>query len=188
MTHYMRREWIDYVRQTVTDEQRENMARHLATGCVSCAEDVVASTEITFSLDLDESESRRQSLEEASAYWGAIAATIYDSFVDESAAGTRGLGDTARYLLFQVGPLQIDVCLKRKDRAALATLTGQIANTRQADTHLSGAVVRVMNGAALLAETRTNQFGEFTVDYDPQISPKICVRIAQQREVAIQIA
>lgn len=188
MTHYMRREWIDYVRQTVSEEQRANMARHLATGCVSCAEDVVASTEITFSLDMDESPDGRRSDEDAAAYWGAIAATIYDSFVDESGAGTRGLGDTARYLLFQAGPLQIDVCLKRKDRAALATLTGQIADTRKADAQLSGAVVRVMNGAALLAETRTNQYGEFSVDYDPQISPKICLRIAQQREVAIQIA
>jgi hypothetical protein len=188
MTHYMRREWINYVRQTVTEEQRASMAQHLATGCGSCAQDVVASTEITFSLVSDESPNDGQSDQDAAAYWGAIAATIYDSFVDESAAGTRGLGDTARYLLFQVGPLQIDVCLKRKDRAALATLTGQIADTRHADAQFPGAVVRVMNGGALLAETRTNQFGEFTVDYDPQISPKICLRIAQQREVAIQIA
>jgi hypothetical protein len=186
MTHYTRREWINYVRQTVTDEQRAAMAQHLSTGCGTCAQDVVTSTEITFSLGSDDTTATYKDDQTASEYWGAIAATIYDSYVDESGAGTRGLGDTARYLLFQVGPLQIDVCLKRKDRTSFATMTGQIADTRQSEPQLSGTVVRIMNGAALLAETRTNKFGEFSIDYDAEKTPKICLRIAQQREVTIQ--
>lgn len=186
MDHYMRREWIDYVRQTVSEEQRASMAQHLATGCGDCARDVVASTEITFSLGYDDSADDGQP-DDAAAYWGAIAATIYDSFVDESAAGTRGIGDTARYLLYQVGPLQIDICLKQKDRSTVATITGQIVDTRQSDSRTLGTAVRVMNGTAVLAETRTNQYGEFSADFDSQMAPKICLRIAQQRDIPIPI-
>jgi hypothetical protein len=187
MTHYLRSEWINYVRQTVTEEQRAQMAQHLASGCGDCALDAVASTQITFALGHDYSTDESWTDQDAKEYWGAIAATIYDSFVDESARGMRGLGDSARYLLFQVGPLQIDVCLKLKDRSTAATLTGQIADSRSDQAHVPGTAVRVMNGSILLAETRTNQFGEFTVEYNAEKSPQICLCIGQKREVLIRV-
>ena len=169
--------WTDFARDLVAGPARDAMQVHLDAGCDTCRQRVaVARTMVAFA----EAEAGQVPPESAvrlaraifpmasATSWRdlprVIAQLVADTFAQPLPAGVRSSAVAPRHAVFEAGDYAIDVRVQRERDARDLWLVGQIQ--AQGDAPVAAdAPVALFHDDALVAQTRSNEFGEFQIHY-----------------------
>jgi hypothetical protein len=198
MKHFALEDWADFMREVVEPLQRAAMQRHLDEGCKRCLRAVAVWQSV---LDVARQEANNQPPESAvraaKAYYGVygpeerlsgaakIAELIFDSIRQPLPAGVRASGVASRQLLYRLGRTLIDMRLEAGDKPNRISLVGQVLDSSQTDRGVSDIPVILLCGSESMAQTVTNQFGEFHLALDA--AQELHLRIGKGEPEAILI-
>lgn len=100
-----------------------------------------------------------------------------ESSMAEGAEGVRRRDATSRHLLYQAEELYFDLRLEPEPRASRAALVGQLMDLRDPLRPVPPVTVLLMSGDEVLAQTRTNGFGELQMDVDADVKTHLALRL-----------
>jgi len=100
---------------------------------------------------------------------------IFDSFLVPSPAGLRSSWQVGWQGLYHAGDCSVDVRVEPELRSSKASLVGQISNHVLPASEMSDIRVYLKAGKLVVAETRSNRFGEFQMDYEQQARLQLCI-------------
>jgi hypothetical protein len=201
MSHFAEQDWIEFTRDKVTPERGEAMQQHLDAGCEPCWKALelwrhaleIAGREA----DYQPPESAVRSAKGAFALYkpaGAgsrvrdIAQLILDTFQQPVLAGVRSTNLATRQLLYKAGPFQIDVRLEQLPGSSRLSLVGQVMDATESRKGLHELPVVLRSGEQKKARTKTNQFGEFQLEFDPAEELHLSFELSREMEVIIPLS
>jgi len=188
MKHYGIAQWVDFTRGLTPPEQRGEMQHHLAGGCAQCQalmdfcsrlavvcrrmasqavpEEVVRDARGIFPVRRAERPRRVMRI---------AAELIYDSFLVPAPAGLRSTWQVGWQGLFHAGDCSVDLRVEPELRSSKASVVGQISNHVMPGSEMSDIPVCLKAGKLIIAETRSNRFGEFQLEYEQKGRLQLCI-------------
>lgn len=200
--HFDLGQWTDYARDMVTSEQRAVMHRHLSGGCAECQSLVSWLQKIVLAahnevevpgpvVDAAKAIAAAQAPERPFRALRRIAARlIHDSFAAPQPVGARSVRQTSRHVLYRAGDYNLDLRIEREVESRQLILTGQIADRKTPDVALSHVPILLHCGKGTVAETASNEFGEFCLEYTPRRDIQLCIplfKVGKQVEVSLNL-
>jgi hypothetical protein len=188
MKHYGIIQWVDFARRVVTDEEGLRMKEHLAAGCVDCrrllefcsavyetsrgmepagAPDWAVRSAKVLSPVRTPAKSRRFSL--------VPVELIYDSFLAPAPAGLRSSWQVGWQGLYHTADCSLDLRIEPELKSSRAAVIGQITKRTAPEAEMENIPVRLKLGKQVVAETVSNRFGEFQMEYEQQGRLQLCV-------------
>jgi hypothetical protein len=121
---------------------------------------------------------------------------VFDSFLAPAPVGLRASWQVGWQALYLAGDCSLDLRIEPDPLSSRAALIGQVSNHAVPDSPMGDIPVSLKSGKRVMAETRSNQFGEFQLEYDQQSRLELCVVleggakriVAPLRRVAFQAA
>jgi hypothetical protein len=197
--HITDENYCDFVRQLLPQAQSEIIQQHLDAGCERCNKlysiwSLVAN--VTGRKFHDEP--NEPAVRVAKAFYANSRANylvrplakmispIFDSFLDNSAAAVRGpqIQAFTRRLLHRTRSWAIDLRLEAESGGRMSVV-GQVLKSSQKSSAAVIADVILMQGETVLAQTSTNQFGEFELQGPQEKNLKIYLDIRGRRPLGI---
>ncbi len=188
MKHFGISQWIDFTRGFMPEGEGRAMQEHLANGCGECAdlanftsdlsnicaamnrhnapEWVVRSAKAIFPVDAPAQPRRASRIP---------VQLIYDSFLAPAPAGLRVSWQVGWQTLYRAGDCSLDLRIEPELASGRAAVIGQICDHAAPDHKMENVPVQVKSGRTIVAETRSNRFGEFQLEYDQQSRLHLCV-------------
>jgi hypothetical protein len=199
MEHFSEQAWVDFVRGLKPSEHRQ-MQSHLASACTYCTRihdtwkrvHTVALREKLYAPSAHAL--RMAQLEFGAGLSGAAEPTIFaslrfDSFTKPALAGIRSAAASARQMLYETEVLAVDLRFDRSPASKLVHVTGQILDKREPYGALADAAVIVWTSKGLpIVEAASNEFGEFSLQFEPQDGLKLSIQPSGQPAVRIFLA
>ncbi len=198
MKHFTAPEWVDFVRGKVAKDLKAAMQTHLESGCKRCQHEattwqrvrdaahrqlaiepddsVVRFAKGSFALRTDRHPKRSR---------GFLAELIFDSSLEPLPVGVRSSTASSRQLLFGAENLRIDLRLEPQIDTESVALIGQLLDAADPGKGPAAATVALLRAGKLVAETKTNRFGEFQLGCDPSAGLELRVKLPLGREVSI---
>lgn len=190
MNHFSPTEWVDFVRNVVTPEQREPMQEHLDQDCGMCLKLVKTwATIMEFARREVFYEPPASAIRNAESYFfpfslalkeGAkirILRNVFDSFDLGALEGVRGSGLAPRQLMYNSDSVFIDLRVEQKPGSNWMALAGQVMDSRLADGILKETAVLLFSTSDKALQTTTNRFGEFKFSFAAAERPGLSLRI-----------
>jgi len=188
MKHYGITALVDFARNFLPDETAGAIQAHLATGCPECTEIATFIDRLSIvchrvaAVSVPEA-ALRNALSILPAAFVAkpgrprriAAQLLYDSFLAPAAAGLRSTWQVGWQALYRAGDCSLDLRIEPELHSPRAAMMGQLSNHQIPDVRMSDIPVRVKSGSLVLAEGRSNQFGEFQLEYEQQNRLHLCV-------------
>lgn len=114
---------------------------------------------------------------------------VFDSLFAPVPAGVRGSCPHGRRLLFRFGSLLADLSIEPQPDPHHFSLAGQIADSANPHLHLEERSVSLCGRKGTLANTKTNAFGEFHLDFDlePDAALEIDIRRGERLVAALPL-
>jgi hypothetical protein len=192
MKHFTSEDWGDFVRQVTTPEQTVAMQRHLDKACKECSKTMVMWRGV---LDISRKEADYQppegTIRAVKAYYGShrpresapqvakIAQLIYDTFRQPLPEGVRASTDSSRQLVYRLGNILVDMRMEPVAAPGRISLVGQVLRSAQADGGLKDVPVLLLRDKNKVAQTTTNDFGEFQFEFDTGQQLHLSIEIGQ---------
>jgi hypothetical protein len=179
--HYSHEDWVDFVRDVAPLDQLEAMRRHLAAGCESCREVHQTWKAVLETVRAEPSvEPPAEALRVARALYAgtkprrgagilrATAKLLFDSQLAAAAAGVRTLRPGPRKLLylFENEKFLFDLQVEPARDHARIVLIGQVLELDTDQPHVAGMSVLLFQQEKVIAQIKTNPYGEFRVEFD----------------------
>jgi hypothetical protein len=200
--HYDITEWLDFVHGLVGEAKRGEMEAHLGTQCAECGV-VVARLRKLIEVAMADSqyEVPESALHMARALYNlqkpehvrvlptVLARLVFDSFREPALEGVRGQQRITRQAMYEAGDYSVDLRLEQERGAATVALVGQIVNRVEPEQRVADIPVVLMAGEEILGRARSNEFGEFQLEYQPRQPLSLHVpveRAGQEIEVRLQ--
>jgi hypothetical protein len=188
MKHYGVAEWVDFSRGLVSDEDGLSMRSHLADGCSEC-EDLASFCDSLNGVrrQMETSVPPEWLVRNAKALFPIHAAAepqrasrlsvqlIYDSFLAPEPAGLRATWQLGWQALYRAGDCSLDLRVEPELASSRAAVIGQISNHVAPGSQMENVPVYLKSGKSVVAETRSNRFGEFQMEYEQQGRLQLCV-------------
>jgi len=198
MRHFSLENWADFANQNVSAEERTSMERHLEMGCSQCTH-VVAEWQSLKRFAVQESHNDApadvvsfvkaafKTLKplRAPSMVATLAQLAFDSFRQPVLAGVRSGSADSRCLLYRAGPVLIDLNLNLTHSSGHIALQGQVMNSETRAKGIEEIPVLLQSGQETIAQTQTNEFGEFQLECDARKSLQISVEVNPQKNVLI---
>jgi hypothetical protein len=173
LKHFGEEAWADLVRDVSAPAMKAMMQQHINDGCDKCQ---IALQVWQTILSMARSENaftppddvvRVSKSQFAAAVSGAKHGLrlLFDSNLQPVTAGVRG-SVSARQFLYETDDYYIDLRVEPRRDSDSACVVGQVLNRTGTERAAQNVPVRVHSGALLLAETVTNQFGEFQLEFE----------------------
>ncbi|HTX37945.1 MAG TPA: hypothetical protein VME43_23105 [Bryobacteraceae bacterium] len=188
MKHFGIAQWVDFARGLVPPERRGEMQDHLAGGCAHCqglmdfcAKLAHACLRISTAVVPDEAVRSARAIfpvrppQRPRRALRIPVELIYDSFLVPSPAGLRSTWQVGWQGLFHAGDCSVDLRVEPELRSSKASVVGQISNHVLPGTEMSDIPVYLKAGKLVVAETRSNRFGEFQMEYEQQGRLQLCI-------------
>jgi len=179
MKHYSNEEWVDFANGVVSPLQKQDMEKHLVSGCKKCNElaevwqkvQRAASDEDRFQppsdiVHLVKAEFANAGYGQQPGLLGALAELVFDSSRAQALAGVRSVGAQSRQMLFSSNPFQIDVKIESKVGEPRISITGQLMDVTKPDQIGKGVLMTLSNRRGQTIQTTTNDFGEFHAEIE----------------------
>lgn len=97
-----------------------------------------------------------------------MARLVFSTLGEPLRAGVRGAAEAATcYLLFEEGNWLLDLHVKPQAESNRVSVAGQILERQQSEPAYDGFTVAVLREKVELASTKTNEFGEFQLEFSP---------------------
>ncbi len=192
MKHCRIAQWVDFSRDLLSSVERSEMQDHLASGCSDCGATLGFCDKLTGACGrmaasvVPEDALRRVKAmcparpaegrsERPKRRFRIPAALVYDSFLVPSPAGLRSSWQVGWQGLFHAGDCSVDLRVEPELRSSKASVVGQISNHVVPGTEMRDIPVYLKAGKQVVAETRSNRFGEFQMDYEQQGRLQLCI-------------
>lgn len=174
-SHFSSEEWADFARCRMAPERLSRMEQHLERGCKTCLETLQIWNGVLVAAAREEAfKPPETALRCAKALYSAfrpqparrfsLSIAHMVRFPQTALQGVRGTGP-AGHLLFREGPLQLDIQLKTRSDSEAVAMIGQLMDSEHSDRCYGNRPVAVMREEAVLAQTTTNNFGEFLLEF-----------------------
>lgn len=187
--HFVSEDWADFARHCVREEVRERMQQHLDQGCTSCGETAglwmrvadVAARESSF-------EPAASDMRIASALYAAvpprpgrfeIQLARLARPIQPAAAGVRAASGPANHFLYYQNDVLFDVHLEALDPSGAVSMIGQVMDRRSGKRY-DNRPVSILRRQNPLAQTTTNEFGEFQLRFDAGQDLVVVVELEDQ--------
>ncbi len=185
MKHYSIDRWVDFSRDLVEQAERAAMQQHLESGCAKCQRTSDVMGKLAETTEADPTyEAPLDVLHRAKAIFSprhdepretlnrVLAHLVYDSLRDPLPAGVRS-GDRPAQALYEAADYSLDVHVSREHvsrehSAPRMVLVGQIADRREPGKWLADTPVSLKSDEGIAAQSVSNRFGEFHLEYAPQ--------------------
>ncbi len=197
MKHFSEQGWADFVRGVGASQSNREIADHIASGCADCAtsvgmwrkvqaiainepsltppDDVVRMVKLEFTA--------RQSAEPSP--W-TMARLVFDSLIQPLTAGVRSGASESRQLMFEAEGTMVDLFLDHEPQGGTVSLVGQVVDKKGARiAPRQVAVIVWTESGQALAETASNEFGEFQMEIAPQERLRLSIEIVGAKTVRI---
>jgi hypothetical protein len=188
MKHYGIAALVDFARNLLPEETASSIQAHLATGCPECAEmsnfinQLTAVCRRVAVVSIPDA-ALRNALSILPAGFvikpgrarRVAARLIFDSFLAPASVGLRSSWQVGWQALYRAGDCSLDLRIEPELHSSRAAMMGQISNHLVPGALMSDIPVRVKSGRLVLAEARSNQFGEFQMEYEQQNRLHLCV-------------
>jgi len=188
MKHYGIVEWVDFARGVTPAEDRPIMWEHLASGCPVCRQ-VVAFCEKLARICSGAALRPVPDgvLRQARALFPVrppapvrrpfrIPLTlVYDSLLVPAPAGLRSSWQVGWQALFRAGDCSLDLRVEPELHSSRAAIIGQISSHASPEKEMGNLPVCLKSGKLVVAQTRSNRFGEFLMEYEQQKRLQLCV-------------
>jgi hypothetical protein len=174
--HFRQEDWVDFARQQDDPEQRKYLETHLDTGCARCAHNLrFWKAVIRITADEPSYGPPANAVRQLKGHFALhrpeklldralrAAVLVFDSF-RQPVAAVRGVGPSARQLLYRAGRFLIRLQLERKGDPERVSIVGQLLDEQQPEKALRDIAVLVSKGGRALDRTLTNYLGEFTLE------------------------
>jgi hypothetical protein len=173
LKHFSEEAWADFVRDLVAPTMRTTMQQHINHGCAKCQsamqvwQHVLSIAKAESALTPPDDVVRISKSQFAGTLYKAKHGIhlLFDSSLELVAAGLRG-SVSARQFLYETDDYYIDLRLEPRRDADSACLVGQVLSRSVTERAAQKVPVRLRQGTRSLAETATNQFGEFQLEFD----------------------
>ncbi|MBZ5623217.1 MAG: hypothetical protein LAQ69_31525 [Acidobacteriia bacterium] len=188
MKHHRIAQWVDFARALVPEDVRVAMLDHLADGCSECRQVAEFSKKLVgvcrgmAGCDVPDSAVRRARaiirprLPAQPKRWARIPAElIFDSFLAPSPIGLRSTWQVGWQALYRAGDCSVDLRVEPDLSSSRAAVIGQISNHVSPNIEMADIPVCVKQGKFVLAEARSNRFGEFQMEYEQQGRTRLCI-------------
>ena len=93
---------------------------------------------------------------------------VFDSFLQPSLVGIRSSQPLCRQLRYESDTLVADLSLERQRDSQHITLMGQVLDTAKGEPRLGGIPIVIQGYSGLIGVARTNQWGEFHVEFESE--------------------
>jgi hypothetical protein len=165
MRHYALDQWVDFGRGLVGAEDGIQMLNHLAEGCTSCQREADFCARLT--KVCQRLETRRVGTEKVPESVVRMAKAIFP--------------------FYRAGDCSVDVRIEPGLKPARAALIGQITNHVLPQAEMANIRVCLKSGRLLVAETLSNRFGEFQMEYEPQARLKLCITLQDGKIIRVPL-
>jgi hypothetical protein len=186
MNHYGICQWVDFVRGLTPDAEAIGMRRHLAEGCSNCGDLA------RFCDDLNQICSGMARpipawlTRKVKSFVAPVTPPrrrlvlipvelIYDSFLEPAPAGLRATWQLGWQGLYRAGNCSLDLRVEPELSTSRAAVIGQISNYVLPAESMQDVPVVLRSGKLIVAETRSNRFGEFQMEYRQDRKLQLCV-------------
>ena len=173
--HMATEQWIDFVNNVSSGDEKAAMEKHLQLGCKRCQETVffwqrvrqTASSEAAYQPPADTVRIAK------AAFQGSEFAhqqqptsgiqVLFDSFLQPMLQGARSAAASSRQILYRAEPYQVDLQIEEKASSALI-VSGQLLYLAQPEVMASDTRVVLSDLRGQSLQTATNEFGEFSAE------------------------
>ena len=198
MKHFPISAWTDLARELVTKDEADTLRVHLAGGCMDCRNLAGFLTRLAaVSGRLADGAPTENAVRLAKAIFPGypaapgkisriMAELIFDSRTTAAVAGMRSTGHVGWQSVYRAGDCSLDVRIE--PGMEYVAVIGQISNYTVPGDQMSDVTVRLKAGRLVVAETRSNQFGEFQLEYEQQTRLQLCVYLdGGSRSIQVQL-
>lgn len=188
MNHFGISQWVDFARGIIAEPEGLAMKAHLAEGCGDCRDLAEFSASLTGVCEaMTQYAPPEQSVRNAKAIFPVHAPVrqprtsrlpvqlAYDSFLVPAPAGLRATWQVGWQALYRAGNCSLDLRIEPELSSTRAAVIGQINNHVAPLEHMENLPVCLKSGRTIVAETRSNRFGEFQIEYEQQPRLQLCV-------------
>ena len=200
MKHFSLEHWADFANRVIPGDQRALMQRHLELGCSQCAH-VLARWESLRRFAGEESLNHPPEVAvnlAKRAFRGyfpsgeqntvrRLAALVFDSFRQPVLEGVRSGQTSTRHLIYEADDVMIDLQLGACAGPNRMSLVGQVMDSGDNTKGIQRVPVHILYGRDTLAQTVTNQFGEFQLECETGKSLEVCVGVTARKDVFIPL-
>jgi hypothetical protein len=185
-------QWTDFVRLLPLEGESRKAEAHLSS-CQSCQRTVAflrrvaaaaaGDARVTVPRDVEHSAKSLFLLhrpERIGLLQRLTTALVYSTQLEPAPAGLRSVGSLTEQALYTSGDYALDLRLDQSPSGA-HVLIGQIAHRHAPGQRLGGAPVVLLAGRKVVAQTQSNRFGEFQMEYEPGGRLRLCVAVAEGR-------
>jgi hypothetical protein len=188
MKHYAIAQWADFARGVTPEQEGRMMREHLATGCRECREVLDFCDKLArVCLALTPRRAPEAAVRNARAIFPirrpdrpqrAIRIPIdliYDSFLVPAPAGMRASWQIGWQGLYRAGDCSLDLRIEPELQSSRAAVIGQISNHTVPEIEMANIPICLRLGRLVVAETVSNRFGEFQMEYEQQGRLQLCI-------------
>jgi hypothetical protein len=200
MKHYAIDQWADFARNVITGDQAAHMQAHLQSGCADCRRLSEFSANVARTCTGMASNSvPDQVLRLARAIFPVRMQqrpgrgtrlpirTIFDSFLMPAEAGLRSSWQVGWQGLYRAGDYSIDLRIEPELSSSRAAIVGQISSHLETPVDLGNLPVSLRAGKTVAAETISNRFGEFQMEYEQQARLKLFIALRDGKTVQVPL-
>ncbi len=186
MKHYPLFRWADFARGLAPKDEADAMRSHLKE-CTECSREVAfmetlarVSNGMLLARTPDALVRRARAIYPSTAprthrLLRIPAELVFDSFLAPAPAGLRATWQVGWQAIYRAGDYSVDVRIEPDLRSCRAALIGQVSNHVTPELVMEDIPVSLKFGARVVAQTRSNRFGEFQMEYDQQSRLQLCI-------------
>jgi hypothetical protein len=200
MKHYVIDQWADFARGLLAREAHTEMQEHLDGGCRKCHSLWDFTTKLTATCTgLATEVVPERALRLARAIFpvrlhdrpkrgnALPVELIFDSFLVPSPVGLRATWQVGWQGLYRAGDCSLDVRIEPELKTTRAAVIGQITNHFEPTLEMANLPVCLRAGKLVVAETVSNRFGEFQMEYDQQSKLRLCIHLPDAKSIRIPL-
>jgi hypothetical protein len=175
------------------------MQRHLDTGCKDCGGLLALWTRVAQAAKREAGYQPPESaVRHVRSAFGMLAEPkgkafdiprlVFDSLWAPALAGVRSATMAPRQVLYRAGDFAVEMRIEPEPGSERVNIAGQVSNaSSQGDQGMAKVPVVVAGAKGLLAETSTNNFGEFHVAVVPEGRIRLLLDVPNGRKVSIPL-
>jgi hypothetical protein len=200
MKHYTIERWVDYSRNLVGTEERAQMQQHLADNCRECGELSLLMAKLSATCESMQAVQVPDSALRLARAIFPVRVTdrpkrgnrlpvelIFDSFLTPVPVGLRATWQVGWQGLYHAGDCSLDLRIEPDLTSQRASVIGQIANHALPDASMGHLPVTLRAGREVVAETVSNQFGEFQMDYEQRARLRLRVQLQDSSVIEVSL-
>jgi hypothetical protein len=186
--HYGIVEWMAFARGVVPPAKQERMSEHLHEGCADCqgaadfferlvsvCRDMIADDASDALIQRAQSIWPRSTPRQAESAVRIPVELLYDSSLAPAAVGLRASEVAGCHILYRAGDYSLDLHVEPEARSSRISVIGQIMKLNSERVEMSNITVALKWGTTRIAETLSNQFGEFQIGCEQRKQMQLCI-------------